>query len=147
MPIKPENRHRYPANWGAIRAEILKRADNCCEFCKVRNYTIGQRLADGSFQPAGGSAYYDQLLYATSFKEAHAAASHLNENGDEEKRYIVIVLTIAHLDHVPENCDPANLRALCQKCHLTYDKVHHQVTSHSTRRSRRAIGDLFTEAA
>ena len=32
-----------------------------------------------------------------------------------------VVLTIAHLDHTPENCDPANLRAWCQRCHITYD--------------------------
>lgn len=30
-PIKPENRHRYPANWRTIRAAILQRADSCCE--------------------------------------------------------------------------------------------------------------------
>ena len=32
-----------------------------------------------------------------------------------------VVLTIAHLDHTPENCDDENLRAWCQRCHLTYD--------------------------
>lgn len=32
-----------------------------------------------------------------------------------------VVLTIAHLDHVPEHCTPDNLRALCQKCHNQYD--------------------------
>lgn len=32
-----------------------------------------------------------------------------------------VVLTIAHLDQQPEHNDPSNLRALCQRCHLTYD--------------------------
>jgi hypothetical protein len=32
-----------------------------------------------------------------------------------------VVLTIAHLDHIPENCDFDNLRAWCQRCHNTYD--------------------------
>ncbi len=32
-----------------------------------------------------------------------------------------VVLTIAHLDHHPENCNPENLRAWCQKCHNSYD--------------------------
>lgn len=40
MPIKPENRSRYPKDWKQIRASILKRADNRCEFCGVPNYTI-----------------------------------------------------------------------------------------------------------
>ncbi len=35
MPIKPENRDRYPKNWKAIRAAMLDRAGNCCEFCGV----------------------------------------------------------------------------------------------------------------
>jgi hypothetical protein len=30
-------------------------------------------------------------------------------------------LTVAHLDHRPENCDRANLRALCAPCHCRYD--------------------------
>lgn len=31
MPIKPENRWRYPANWPEIRAKILERAEYRCE--------------------------------------------------------------------------------------------------------------------
>lgn len=37
---------------------------------------------------------------------------------------VEIVLTIAHLDHQPENCDPDNLRAWCQRCHNRYDAPH-----------------------
>jgi len=35
-----------------------------------------------------------------------------------------VVLTIAHLDHDPENWDVKDerLAALCQKCHLAYDR-------------------------
>lgn len=32
-----------------------------------------------------------------------------------------VVLTVAHLDHKPENCSAENLRAWCQRCHNTYD--------------------------
>lgn len=39
MPIKPENRNRYPKNWKQIRAAILDRAGNRCEFCGVENHT------------------------------------------------------------------------------------------------------------
>jgi hypothetical protein len=39
-----------------------------------------------------------------------------------------IVLTIAHLDHTPENCARGNLRALCQKCHNSYDAKHRAQT-------------------
>ena len=39
-----------------------------------------------------------------------------------------VVLTTAHLDHTPENCRPSNLRAMCQACHLSYDRAHHIAT-------------------
>lgn len=39
MPIKPENKSRYPSNWIDIRGMILKRANNRCEFCRVENHT------------------------------------------------------------------------------------------------------------
>jgi len=35
-----------------------------------------------------------------------------------------VVLTVAHLDHMPENNDPGNLRASCQKCHNSWDAAH-----------------------
>jgi hypothetical protein len=34
------------------------------------------------------------------------------------RRYL---LTVAHLDHVPGNCDRENLKALCAPCHCRYD--------------------------
>lgn len=39
MPIKPENRLRYPRNWKQIRTSILERAHGRCEFCGVENHT------------------------------------------------------------------------------------------------------------
>lgn len=41
-------------------------------------------------------------------------------------RSVLIVLTVAHLDHDPRNCDQENLRALCQGCHISYDKSPEQ---------------------
>ncbi len=46
-----------------------------------------------------------------------------------------VVLTTAHLDHTPENCAPENLRAMCQGCHLHYDREHHARTRAATRRA------------
>ena len=37
-----------------------------------------------------------------------------------------VILTVAHLDHKPENCTDENLMAMCQKCHLNYDAHHHK---------------------
>lgn len=97
MPIRPKNRDRYPKEWKQIRARILERAHNRCEFCGVENHTM-----------------------------------RLNEKTGKEAR---IVLTIAHLDHTPENSDPENLRALCQKCHNTYDAQHRKETRKNNKSS------------
>ena len=40
MPIKPENKDRYPDNWAKIRSDILTRANNKCEVCGINNYTL-----------------------------------------------------------------------------------------------------------
>jgi hypothetical protein len=40
----------------------------------------------------------------------------------------MVVLTVAHLDHTPENCDDANLLAGCQLCHNRYDREHRNET-------------------
>lgn len=54
-----------------------------------------------------------------------------------------IVLTVAHLNHTPEDCRDDNLKAMCQRCHLRYDQEHHLANSRATRRSRKAIGELI----
>jgi hypothetical protein len=37
MPIRPENRSRYPADWPQISAAIRDRAGDRCEACGVEN--------------------------------------------------------------------------------------------------------------
>ena len=43
-------------------------------------------------------------------------------------RRIRLVLTIAHLNHISGDDRDENLKALCQWCHLNYDKAHHAET-------------------
>ncbi len=102
MPIKPENKKRYPKNWKEIRAAILKRANNCCENqeCLAKN---------GEPHPVTGS---------------------------------IVVLTVAHLDHTPENCAFDNLRAWCQKDHNKYDAKHRAANAKITREKRRMSNEV-----
>lgn len=139
MPIKPENRSRYPANWNEIRAAILARAGNCCEKCKVEN---GARVARGAGPFAGTFQTDDAEVYDAETGE-HLARVRMSEY--QVKNMVTIVLTIAHLDHTPENCDPTNLRALCQMHHLRHDAKHHAETARATRHERKAMGDLFEQ--
>jgi 5-methylcytosine-specific restriction endonuclease McrA len=56
----------------------------------------------------------------------------------------VVVLTVAHLNHEPMDCRDENLRALCQRCHLNYDRPRHIAHAKARRHARRATGDLFS---
>lgn len=59
-----------------------------------------------------------------------------------------VVLTCAHYpDPDPMNCDPDNLRALCQRCHLDLDYDHHARNRRNTLAQRLAAEqrDLFEE--
>ena len=38
MPIRPEERDRYPKNWKAIVAHIRERAGDKCEWCGALNH-------------------------------------------------------------------------------------------------------------
>lgn len=138
MPIKPENKARYPANWKEVRAAILERAGNCCEKCKVKN---GDRIVRGKGDDADTYMTNDANVYSAETGECYGERSMADyENGGDG---VDIVLTIAHLDHMPENCAPENLRAWCQRCHLRYDAEHHAATARATRHSRKAVGELF----
>jgi hypothetical protein len=45
-------------------------------------------------------------------------------------------MSVHHLDHVPANCDAANLIALCAKCHLLRDLPWHVANAARTRRAK-----------
>lgn len=55
----------------------------------------------------------------------------------------LVVLTVAHLNHEPEDCRDENLRAVCQRCHNQYDQKHRQTNAARTRRERKQTGELF----
>lgn len=105
MPI---DYSKYPANWKTeIRPAILERAGNKCEFCGVPNGHIVYR--DVSGRSGQKRTCYSNL------------------------KAVKIVLTVAHLNHDITDNRPENLRALCQRCHLTHDKEQHAQTRRRNR--------------
>ena len=121
MPIKPENKKRYPANWKEISLHIrTNRAKNKCEFCKIRNYDIIKRLDDGEYRHPSQCEWDTVNDYLNN---GYSMLQALKLMGLTK-----IVLTVAHLDHNPSNCDYSNLRALCQYCHNKYDRKHRNET-------------------
>lgn len=53
-----------------------------------------------------------------------------------------VVLTIAHMDWDETHADPERCRALCQRCHLTWDAAHHAKNAARTRRKKSPQIDL-----
>jgi hypothetical protein len=114
VPIRPENRARYPKDWKAISLRIRnERAEGQCE-CFGQ---CGQEVCVPRCQAMNGEAHPD-----TGSK---------------------VVLTVAHLDHIPENCDDGNLLAMCQRCHNRYDAPMRRAGIKERARLQCASGDLF----
>lgn len=140
MPIRPENKLRYPPDWPAISAAIRRRADNKCEGCGVPNYQLGGRDAVGRWCPADPTG--DNGVALTWPREGEWAWCRGN-HGAVMLRIVRIVLTVAHLDHQPENCDPANLKCWCQRCHNSHDAAERRRGMQERARAGCALGDLF----
>lgn len=114
MPIRPENRHRYGADWKKFSQWVrFERAGGRCE-CDGE---CGRGTHDGRCPNRHGHAAYGTGSY--------------------------VVLTVAHLDHIPETRDPEKVKAMCNGCHLHYDRAHHAETAYRTRKARANTSDLF----
>ena len=113
MPIRPENRNRYPADWKEISERIrFGRAGGRCECEGECGHHHGGRCG-----------------------AEHGLAHPVTDS--------TVVLTVAHLDHQPENCDEGNLKAMCQRCHLAYDADHHAQTRYAEKMRNAQTVDMF----
>ncbi len=138
MPI---NYKLYPSNWKTeIRPAILKRANNCCEECEVHNGDYGYRDKEGKFY-----AWYtiEDALENNGYDYFDHELKHCYDSKGNPTKAIKIVLTIAHLDHNIENNDPSNLKALCQKCHLSLDHNQHRENARETIQKKKGLQSLF----
>lgn len=107
MPIRPENRARYPKTWAETSRRLrFERAGGRCECTGQCGLHAGRRCIERHGEPA---------VYARG----------------------KIVLTVAHLDHQPENCDDANLLVCCQRCHNRIDVESRRAGIEERRREKR----------
>ena len=136
MPIREENKARYPANWKEISLRIRARAGEACEWCKAPNGELIDRSRDGeSYMVMDG-----RVFRATNGEPlGMCRGSEWPSCG----RLTKVVLTVAHLDHTPENCADDNLKALCQRCHNRYDMPMRKAGIADRSRRLRASSDLF----
>lgn len=142
MPIKPENRALYPKDWPEISRQAKERAGWKCQHpgCLARQYSIGiWWREDGVHRWA--EQYPPEPTYSEARQVAAEAFWEVQHVGGEP--CIVIVLTVAHLNHDPTDCRPENLAAMCQRHHLAYDHDHHRANAQATRRAKAGTLELF----
>lgn len=130
MPIDYK---RYPSNWKTeIRPAILARADNRCEECKVKNYSVGFWSKEGVF-------YTSEDILTTLEDTGRDLFDNELSHIPEDKKPVKVVLTISHTNHDITDNRYENLKALCQFHHLKHDAGHHK----QTRRKNRGLQELF----
>lgn len=122
MPIHPDLKKLYPPNWAEISQRIrFGRARGRCENCGVRHGWIRTR---------------EGLLWSPEVIEMSLKFG-ISITGTK------IVLTTAHLNHDPRDNRDENLAALCQKCHLAHDLLHHLASRRRNQEQRTGQGRLF----
>ena len=148
MPIAEDIKKFYPDNWDEIRERVLERAANrkelcggattpatadesCrehpafnpdlpqCEFCGKPNGEFVLTTSRGEW----ASVYNQAKWFDARGFNARGSMTPIVRCVDNPLK---VVLTIAHLDHDPRGSDLDRLRALCQRCHLTYDNQPEQ---------------------
>lgn len=142
MPIK--DKLIYPSNWKEIRKSILERDRHSCANCGIENYSVVKWDAElKKYERACGNIHIDAFGRGEcTYEEARFLVRHWNEMCDDGK-WIVIVLTIAHLNHDTSNNDDSNLSALCQRCHLKHDHSYHLKNARQTRNRKKGLTELF----
>lgn len=113
MPI---DYSKYPPNWKTdIVPAVIERAKGKCEWCELANkqevYSVKFAIRDQS------GKYKMQSIWFRNKMDAE------REAGNRPIKNVIVVLTVAHLDHDETNhhVELERLRALCQICHLRYD--------------------------
>jgi 5-methylcytosine-specific restriction endonuclease McrA len=135
MPIRREFRPLYPKNWPELSRRVrFERAGGRCQRCGRPHLSQVRCLPDGRWFDTTARTWRDRRGRPTRWPD-------LIDAGDF--RMTLVVLAAAHLDNNPSNNRLANLRGLCQRCHMLHDRPFHLAQRWLTYRRRWAIGDLF----
>ena len=104
MPIRPENRAKYPKDWTLIRAYVLARAKNRCE-------------CHGEC-----GLHHERRCIEVHGHYARYAVGH-----------VVLTLAHLDHDETHNDYPFTNLKAMCQRCHNRYDQDHRKGNAARTR--------------
>jgi len=126
----PMDRKKYPKNWREISRRIrFERAKGKCEWCGIPNYALRDRTSS---------------MYVTAAEMQELPSENIPFDIEDS---VFIILTTAHLgidkpDGTPGDkrdtmdCREENLAALCQRCHLNFDREQHVQNRIRNRRAR-----------
>lgn len=148
MPISDDIKEHYPDDWESIREHVLERAAEREE--TEHGYSMPEPALPGGLLPCAGKPKCEWCgaPNGSDIWRRHGRWALANDDPDFIEWYdeetgsqcegevplmhydrddaTTVVLTIAHLDQDPRIADPDRLRALCQRCHLTYDNQPEQ---------------------
>ncbi len=116
----PMDRSRYPNNWNAIARAVKDSAQWKCQECGRPCRRPGEVLFDFIVRMEGED--WPELDWVNQ-----TAVSTICEHPTR------FVLTVAHLNQKPSDCEPENLKALCAPCHLRHDAPHRKANSRAKR--------------
>lgn len=118
MPIRAENKGRYPKNWQAISQRIrFERAAGQCECTGECGHHHANSLDD------------------------RCAAEHGKPHPETLSK---VCLTVAHLPgREIEQCGDDDLKAMCQRCHNRMDAPMRREGIKQRAKAKMAIGDLL----
>jgi len=138
MPIRPELREYYGKEWRTvIRPRVLKRAGG--QFDGKGQY-LGGAKCEQSGKPdrklvdvksGAGSMLWRLTIMGWgrwTRDDRKSFSAWIVRGLPWRPRTVQCILTVAHLDHNPRDNQDSNLKALCQWCHLNYDRLHHKET-------------------
>jgi hypothetical protein len=108
----PMDRTLYPDDWDAIAFRLKTAANWTCQQCDRPCRQPGETVDELATRLAeldpNEITWLADLYIGTDVDNRVA----------KPQRF---TLTVAHLDHVPANCDRTNLKAWCAPCHCRYD--------------------------
>jgi hypothetical protein len=135
MPIRAELRPLYPPHWPDLSRRVrFERAGGECERCGRPHGAVLRVLPDGRWFDSRIGTWRDRRGRPARWPDLEELA---------KQRTTRVILAAAHLNHDPARSGQRNLRAWCQRCHLTHDRAWHLLQRWITYRLRYAIGDLF----
>lgn len=138
MPVDYKN--SYPPNWFTeIRPSILERAGHKCEQCGVPNYKV---ILRGVYD---GQPVYQDDVFTIYDAETSEVITTDYANWIDGKKFIKVILTIAHICHDSMCTNPLHLLALCQRCHLRLDMGHHVKNRKANKLKKAGQLDLFNQ--